>query len=137
MTADDRLGNGSEQNAHVSKTTPERDETREQGPAHGGHLRSRVLKRSIVVGRHRTSISLEDVFWNELREIAHRRGVHLSELVGHIDGERQHCNLSSAIRMFVFEQARAHAETGQTVKSTPDPLIRDGAGASGTLYRNR
>jgi predicted DNA-binding ribbon-helix-helix protein len=133
MTADDRLGNGNDQNAHMGKTNPERDETQEQGPAHGGYLRSRVLKRSIVVGRHRTSISLEDVFWNELREIAHRRGVHLSELVGHIDGERQHCNLSSAIRMFVFEQARA--EGGQNTKGTPDPLIRDGPGTNLTRGR--
>ncbi|HEY2211025.1 MAG TPA: ribbon-helix-helix domain-containing protein [Bradyrhizobium sp.] len=98
-------------------------------------MRSRVLKRSIVVGRHRTSISLEDVFWNELREIAHRRGVRLSELVGHIDGERQHRNLSSSIRMFVFEQARGRAENERNIKSEPDPMVRDGAGT--ILNRNR
>jgi predicted DNA-binding ribbon-helix-helix protein len=129
MTTDDRQGNGSHPRAAMNKTSPGRDEPREQGPAHDGYLRSRVLKRSIVVGRHRTSISLEDVFWNELREIAHRRGVHLSELVGHIDGERQHCNLSSAIRMFVLEQARGRAESAQGTKSEPDPAARD----SGTI----
>jgi predicted DNA-binding ribbon-helix-helix protein len=141
MTADDRSKNGSDQHAHMNqhahtnKTGSDREETRGQSPANGGYLRSRVLKRSIVVGRHRTSISLEDVFWNELREIAHRRGVHLSELVGHIDGERQHCNLSSAIRMFVFEHARAGAETAQNTKGTPDPVVRDSVGT--ILNRNR
>jgi len=77
----------------------------------GGYLRSRVLKRSIVVGRHKTSVSLEDVFWNELRAIAQDLGVHLSQLVARIDAERQHGNLSSAIRLFVFEQSCKRAES--------------------------
>lgn len=76
-----------------------------------GYLRSRVLKRSIVVGRHKTSVSLEDVFWNELRAIAQDLGVHLSQLVARIDAERQHGNLSSAIRLFVFEQSCKRAES--------------------------
>ena len=81
-----------------------------------GHLKSRVIKRSLVVGGHKTSVSLEDVFWNELRAIAHNRGLHLSQLVGSIDADRQYCNLSSAIRLFVFEQCRngphdAHHQT--------------------------
>ena len=71
--------------------------------AEDGHLKSRVIKRSLVVGGHKTSVSLEDVFWNALRAIAHDRRVHLSQLVGRIDADRQHCNLSSAIRLFVFE----------------------------------
>lgn len=76
----------------------------------GGYLRSRVLKRSIVVGRHKTSVSLEDVFWNELRAIAQEWGVHLSQLVARIDVERQHGNLSSAIRLFVFEHSCKRSE---------------------------
>ena len=76
----------------------------------GGYLRSRVLKRSIVVGRHKTSVSLEDVFWNELRAIAQESGVHLSQLVARIDVERQHGNLSSAIRLFVFEHSCKRAQ---------------------------
>lgn len=76
-----------------------------------GYLRSRVLKRSIVVGRHKTSVSLEDVFWQELRSIAHDLGLHLSQLVARIDADRQHGNLSSAIRLFVFEQRCKTAET--------------------------
>ena len=54
----------------------------------GGHLRSQVTKRSLVVGGHKTSVSLEDAFWIELRSIAHNLGVHLSQLVGSIDSER-------------------------------------------------
>lgn len=68
-----------------------------------GHLKLRVVKRSLVVGGHKTSVSLEDAFWIELRAIAQNLGVHLSQLVGSIDLERQHSNLSSAIRLFVFE----------------------------------
>lgn len=80
-------------------------------PQNSGYLRSRVLKRSIVVGRHKTSVSLEDVFWQELRQIAHDLGLHLSQLVARIDADRQHGNLSSAIRLFVFEQRCKGAET--------------------------
>lgn len=65
-------------------------------------LKSRVIKRSIVIGGHRTSVSLEDAFWSGLKEIAHEREAHLSDIVRNIDLERQHCNLSSAIRLFVF-----------------------------------
>ena len=69
-----------------------------------GHLKSLVIRRSLVVGGHKTSVSLEEVFWNELRVIANERRVSLSRLVGGIDSDRQHCNLSSAIRIFVFER---------------------------------
>ena len=68
--------------------------------------KSRVIKRSIVVRHRKTCVSLEDVFWNELRAIARERKVHLSELVDEIDTERTHINLSSAIRLFVFDQRR-------------------------------
>jgi predicted DNA-binding ribbon-helix-helix protein len=73
------------------------------GDSTSGHRKSRVAKRSIIVGRHKTSVSLEDVFWNELQAIACERGVPLSKLVGGIDSERQNRNLSSALRVFVFE----------------------------------
>jgi len=68
----------------------------------GAPLKSRVIKRSIVIGGHRTSVSLEDAFWEGLKEIARNREAHISDIVCAIDGERQHCNLSSAIRLFVF-----------------------------------
>ena len=65
-------------------------------------MKSSVIKRSIVLGGHKTSVSLEDAFWNELREIANVRNETLSSLVGSIDVGRQHANLSSAIRLFVL-----------------------------------
>lgn len=65
-------------------------------------LKSRVIKRSIVIGGHRTSVSLEDAFWDGLKDIARDRAAHISDIVCAIDGERQHCNLSSAIRLFVY-----------------------------------
>lgn len=100
-------------------TTQTRMDT-SRDPATGeGHLKSRVVKRSLVVGGHKTSVSLEDAFWIELRAIAHRLGVHLSQLVGSIDLERQHSNLSSAIRLFVFEYCSRQgvAEPSQTVQA--------------------
>ena len=66
-------------------------------------MKSLVVKRSIVVSGHKTSVSLEDAFWNALKEIAKARGVTLSELVAAIDSERQQENLSSTIRLFVLE----------------------------------
>jgi predicted DNA-binding ribbon-helix-helix protein len=66
-------------------------------------MKSLVFKRSIVVGGHKTSVSLEDAFWNGLKEIAAERHVNLSELVAEIDAQRQHGNLSSALRLFVLD----------------------------------
>ena len=63
---------------------------------------SSVSKRSIVIAGHKTSVSLEDQFWNCLKEIASERRMTLAELVAGIDGNRQHPNLSSAIRLFVL-----------------------------------
>jgi len=51
---------------------------------------------------HKTSISLEDEFWNSLKEIARERGMTFAALVAAIDADRQHANLSSAIRLFVL-----------------------------------
>ena len=67
---------------------------------------SQVLKRSINIAGRKTSVSLEDVFWTALREIAATRKTPLSDLVSAIDKERKHVNLSSAIRLFVLEYYR-------------------------------
>jgi predicted DNA-binding ribbon-helix-helix protein len=69
-------------------------------------MKSLVVKRSIVVAGHKTSVSLEDAFWKCLKEIAGERRVTLSDLVALIDGERQHGNLSSAIRLYVLDHYR-------------------------------
>ena len=70
-------------------------------------MKSLVVKRSIVVDGHKTSVSLEQAFWNGLKEIASIRKVTLSELVGSIDSGRDQGNLSSAIRLFVLDHYRA------------------------------
>jgi predicted DNA-binding ribbon-helix-helix protein len=66
-------------------------------------MKSTVIKRSIVLDGHKTSVSLEDAFWTELKEIAHLEHVTLSRLVSGIDATRKQSNLSSAIRIFVLE----------------------------------
>ncbi|HWX71595.1 MAG TPA: ribbon-helix-helix domain-containing protein [Xanthobacteraceae bacterium] len=70
-------------------------------------MKSPVIKRSIVIAGHKTSVSLENAFWRGLKEIAQSRGVTLSDLVAAIDSERQLGNLSSAIRLFVLDHYKA------------------------------
>jgi predicted DNA-binding ribbon-helix-helix protein len=65
-------------------------------------MKSPVIKRSIVIAGHKTSVSLEDDFWTGLKEIASERHVTLSNMVSKIDGGRRQGNLSSAIRLFVL-----------------------------------
>jgi len=68
----------------------------------GQAVKSSVSKRSIIIAGHKTSVSLEDQFWDSLKEIAGQRGMTLGELVAAIDADRKHTNLSSAIRLFVL-----------------------------------
>jgi len=72
-------------------------------------MKSPVVKRSIVIAGHKTSVSLEDAFWSGLKDIAASRNMTLSELVASIDVDRRQGNLSSAIRLFVLEHFRALA----------------------------
>lgn len=69
-------------------------------------MKSPVVKRSIVIAGHKTSVSLEDAFWTGLKEIAAARDVTLSDMVAAIDSDRRHGNLSSAIRLFVLDHYR-------------------------------
>ena len=64
--------------------------------------KSLISKRSIVIANHKTSVSLEDKFWDSLKEIAAEQDMTLAELVAAIDADREHGNLSSAIRLFVL-----------------------------------
>jgi predicted DNA-binding ribbon-helix-helix protein len=82
-----------------------------------GVMKSLVTKRSIVVGGHKTSVSLEEAFWKGLKEIASNRNVTLSELVSSIDCERLHGNLSSAIRLFILEHYRTMINSATAVRS--------------------
>jgi predicted DNA-binding ribbon-helix-helix protein len=73
-------------------------------------MKSPVVKRSIVIAGHKTSVSLEDAFWKALKEIAGARELTLSDLVASIDTDRRHGNLSSAIRLFVLDHYRAQLD---------------------------
>lgn len=70
-------------------------------------MKSSVVKHSIVVDGHKTSVSLEEDFWNGLKEIARAQQVSLSELISRIDSGRKQSNLSSAIRIFVLQSFRS------------------------------
>jgi len=77
-------------------------------------MNSPVAKRSVFLAGTRTSISLEEEFWVGLREIAARRGVSLSEVLGEIDRERERSNLSSATRVYVLRFFRTTPADLQT-----------------------
>jgi predicted DNA-binding ribbon-helix-helix protein len=81
-------------------------------------MTSPVIKRSIVIAGHKTSVSIEDAFWTALKEIAQLRRQSVAELIGSIDGTRRGSNLSSAIRVFVLDYYRRHF---------PSPLAGEGA----------
>jgi predicted DNA-binding ribbon-helix-helix protein len=85
-------------------------------------MKSTVTKRSIVIGGHQTSVSLEEPFWNALKEIASTRSMTLSELVTGINADRQHGNLSSVLRLFVLGVYQDHVASG------PDPEKLDNPG---------
>jgi predicted DNA-binding ribbon-helix-helix protein len=80
-------------------------------------MKSPVVKRSIVVAGHKTSVSLEEAFWNGMKEISGLRDMTLSELVGEIDRNRQQGNLSSAIRLFVLDYFRTRTMPEATDKA--------------------
>lgn len=83
-------------------------------------MKSPVVKRSIVIAGHKTSVSLEDAFWKSLKEIADDRDATLSDLVSSIDTDRQRGNLSSAIRLFVLDHYRNHASVDPKPAVTRD-----------------
>ena len=66
--------------------------------------KSPIRKRSILLGNHKTSISLEDAFWDAVKDSAEARGVTVGALIAQIDRRRGSANLSSAIRVFVLEE---------------------------------
>jgi predicted DNA-binding ribbon-helix-helix protein len=88
--------------------------------------KSSVAKRSTIVAGHKTSVSLEDAFWNAMKVIAIERHMTMSELLGEIDGNRQHGNLSSAIRLFVLgfyrDQIFEHAKRAGTREILSNPI---------------
>jgi predicted DNA-binding ribbon-helix-helix protein len=82
-------------------SSPDRDEP-DDSPAPPG----RIIKHSLSIAGHRTSISLEAAFWKGLREASQSRHMSLAALVAEIDATRGEANLSSAIRVFVLDDAQ-------------------------------
>jgi predicted DNA-binding ribbon-helix-helix protein len=82
------------------------------------------VKRSIVIAGHKTSVSLEDAFWQGLKQIASERDLTLSDMVATIDTDRRQGNLSSAIRLFVLDYYRARGNPSRTSaeRDPPDAL---------------
>ena len=75
--------------------------------------KSWIAKRSVRIGRHKTSVSLEDAFWQSFKEIATLKDMSVDQLVSINDEDRQQDNLSSAIRLFVLDY---YYRTAMTVK---------------------
>lgn len=74
---------------------------------------SRPVKRSVAIRGHRTSLSLEPEFWDELKHLAEARGLSLAALISEIDvsrGEAPGANLSSALRVFVLQKLRGRSD---------------------------
>lgn len=68
-----------------------------------------VRKRSVIVSGHRTSVSLEETFWEALAELAGERGISINHLVTEIDRDNPN-NLSSAIRVYTMRTFRERAK---------------------------
>jgi predicted DNA-binding ribbon-helix-helix protein len=86
-------------------------------------MKSPVVKRSIVIAGHKTSVSLEDAFWKGLKDIAGGRDITLSDLVASIDTDRRQGNLSSAIRLFVLDHYRGQFGENRSLRDDNRDLI--------------
>jgi predicted DNA-binding ribbon-helix-helix protein len=83
-------------------------------------MKSLISKRSTVIAGHKTSVSVEDDFWEALHKIADQRHETLSHLVSSIDAERKHANLSSAIRLYVLAFYRDQYKAGdRSIRQSP------------------
>jgi predicted DNA-binding ribbon-helix-helix protein len=91
-------------------------------------MKSPIVKRSVVIRGHKTSISLEDQFWTEMKAIAAEQKLTLSELVSLVDSERSETsNLSSALRCFVLARSPAVSSPQTTPwyrRRSAGPLLR-------------
>ncbi len=85
------------------------DQTAYTVEATGKQKQFAVVKRSVIVGGHKTSVSLEDDFWASLKQMAGKRGISLSMQIEEIDRQRRTSNLSSAIRLHVLDHYRNRA----------------------------
>ena len=81
--------------------------------------RTRLAKHSLLIAGHSTSISLEHAFWRRLRRVAAGRGMAVAALVASIDVGRGEANLSSAIRVFLLEEAIGSASAPHGAPAAP------------------
>jgi len=88
-------------------------------------MKSAIVKRSVIIGGHKTSVSLEAPFWDGLRQIAELRRLPLSNVLREIDDGRDNANLSSAIRVFVLGHFR--------VSAGGEPVHKEGARVNSTF----
>jgi len=79
-------------------------------------MKSSIIKRSVVIAGHKTSVSLEDEFWTGVRLIADERCVTVSKLISTIDSERRSRNLSSALRLYVLDFYRDQLSGPRSIK---------------------
>jgi predicted DNA-binding ribbon-helix-helix protein len=89
-------------------------------------MKSLIVKRSVIIDGHKTSMSLEDEFWQGLKTIAAGRHMPIAGLVDQIDRERRQGNLSSAVRLFVLEYYR-NFSSGKAINVRARPLMHDAA----------
>jgi predicted DNA-binding ribbon-helix-helix protein len=86
--------------------------------APGARRQAGVIKHSMVIAGHRTSVSLEPAFWQALKDLAAQRRQSVAALVAAIDSGRGSSNLSSAIRVFVLEQVAQGQAAGPNTRRT-------------------
>ena len=101
-------------------------------------MNSPVVKRSIVIAGHKTSVSLEDAFWKALKDIGAERDTTLSDLVATIDSTRRRGNLSSAIRLFVLEYFQTQRDTRGAERDGPaqaHPVMVPAPAATSSVLR--
>ena len=72
-------------------------------------MKSSIVKRSITIDGHKTSVSLEETFWSDLKQIACAEEATLPQLVAKIDHTREWGTLSSALRLYVLEHIHRRA----------------------------
>ena len=73
-------------------------------------IKSSVVKHSTIVNGRDSSVSIEDAFWNALKEIAVAQNISAAALVSKIDSGREAANLSSAIRVYVLSYYRERCD---------------------------
>jgi predicted DNA-binding ribbon-helix-helix protein len=87
----------------------------------GMRLMCRPVKRSFTINGHRTSISLEDTFWDALKTAAKEEDIAVAQLVARIDKERdEESNLSGAVRVWLLRRYRGLAQAARASQTTTD-----------------